>query len=37
MNMHKSESVQQFSEELYRSLKAQGVDVILMIVKSVRV
>lgn len=28
MNMHKSESVQQFSEELYRTLKTQGVDVI---------
>ena len=28
MNMHKSESVQQFSENLYRTLLAQGVDVI---------
>ncbi|PJG82453.1 proline--tRNA ligase [Caviibacterium pharyngocola] len=28
MNMHKSESVQQFAEELYRTLLAQGVDVI---------
>ncbi|SUC10642.1 prolyl-tRNA synthase [Pasteurella canis] len=28
MNMHKSESVQQFSEELYRTLMAQGVEVI---------
>lgn len=28
MNMHKSESVQQFSEELYRTLLSQGVDVI---------
>ncbi|MFD1805082.1 proline--tRNA ligase [Pasteurella oralis] len=28
MNMHKSESVQQFAEELYRTLMAQGVDVI---------
>ncbi|MGC7560030.1 proline--tRNA ligase [Pasteurella sp. PK-2025] len=28
MNMHKSESVQQFAEELYRTLTAQGVDVI---------
>ncbi|NBI42717.1 proline--tRNA ligase [[Haemophilus] felis] len=28
MNMHKSESVQQFSEELYRTLTAQGVEVI---------
>lgn len=29
MNMHKSEIVQQFSEELYRTLNAQGVDVVL--------
>ncbi|HDR1225272.1 TPA: proline--tRNA ligase [Pasteurella multocida] len=28
MNMHKSESVQQFAEELYRTLTAQGVEVI---------
>lgn len=28
MNMHKSESVQQFSEELYRTLTLQGVEVI---------
>ncbi len=28
MNMHKSESVQQFAEELYRTLMAQGVEVI---------
>ncbi|MGC6359223.1 proline--tRNA ligase [Bisgaard Taxon 45] len=28
MNMYKSESVQQFAEELYRTLTAQGVDVI---------
>lgn len=28
MNMHKSESVQQFAEELYRTLIAQGVEVI---------
>lgn len=28
MNMHKSDSVQQFSEELYRTLLSQGVDVI---------
>ncbi len=28
MNMHKSESVQQFAEELYRRLTAQGVEVI---------
>ncbi|ATF74769.1 proline--tRNA ligase [Pasteurella multocida] len=28
MNMHKSESVQQFAEELYRTLAAQGVEVI---------
>lgn len=28
MNMHKSERVQQFSENLYRTLLAQGVDVI---------
>ena len=28
MNMHKSESVQQFSENLYRTLLAQGMDVI---------
>ncbi|WP_424406857.1 proline--tRNA ligase [Pasteurella sp. PK-2025] len=28
MNMHKSDSVQQFAEELYRTLTAQGVDVI---------
>ncbi|WP_101776260.1 proline--tRNA ligase [Pasteurella oralis] len=28
MNMYKSESVQQFAEELYRTLMAQGVDVI---------
>ncbi|VEG72878.1 prolyl-tRNA synthase [[Pasteurella] aerogenes] len=28
MNMHKSESVQKFSENLYRTLLAQGVDVI---------
>ncbi len=28
MNMHKSETVQQFSEDLYRTLLAKGVDVI---------
>ncbi|HDR1648843.1 TPA: proline--tRNA ligase, partial [Pasteurella multocida] len=28
MNMHKSESVKQFAEELYRTLTAQGVEVI---------
>ncbi|ABR73562.1 proline--tRNA ligase [Actinobacillus succinogenes] len=28
MNMHKSESVRAFAEELYQTLKAQGVDVI---------
>ncbi|MGQ0286888.1 proline--tRNA ligase [Pasteurellaceae bacterium 22721_9_1] len=28
MNMHKSESVQQFSQDLYRTLMAKGVDVI---------
>ncbi|MGY4677886.1 proline--tRNA ligase [Pasteurella sp. P03HT] len=28
MNMHKSESVQQFAEKLYRTLTAQGVEVI---------
>ncbi|HED4420034.1 TPA: proline--tRNA ligase [Pasteurella multocida] len=28
MNMHKSKSVQQFAEELYRTLTAQGVEVI---------
>ena len=28
MNMHKSEKVQAFAEELYKTLKAQGVDVI---------
>ena len=28
MNMHKSESVQEYAEELYRTLQAQGVEVI---------
>ena len=28
MNMHKSESVQKYAEELYRTLQSQGVDVI---------
>lgn len=28
MNMHKSESVRQFSENLYRTLQSQGIDVI---------
>ena len=28
MNMHKSESVQEYAEKLYRTLQAQGVEVI---------
>ena len=28
MNMHKSETVQKYAEELYRTLQSQGVDVI---------
>ena len=28
MNMHKSEAVQKYAEELYRTLQSQGVDVI---------